>query len=252
MREYFLQRILCFFVALLILLSCTVVASGAVDYDSVNIPPDEFSSVQESKKDIVVKLYNSSYMKGFSQGKSVEEMISTSLQTVYMVIEQPFKNNITYKAYYKDGKLYDLAFPTDWSEFYIYAISTDLVFDSSIKVNKVYCLDGEPSHNGVYIYYETNKGDYVLFKEYLTAEDTYLFPIEDFRDFAKAVCEENERNKGADGGEKNINEIYDLDSYVFHKRISWQGCIIIAGSIILVLITSFVIYTVIRKRKKAR
>ena len=73
----------------------------------------------------------------------------------------------------------------EWSGFYTYTQSPELVFDFSVKINKIYCLHGFEDNDNAYIYYETDHGEYILFKEYPKAKDTYLFPLDDFYEFAK-------------------------------------------------------------------
>lgn len=111
---------------------------------------------------------------------------------------------------------------SDWSDFYKYAVSQNKVFGSFVKVNAVYCLDGEPSHDGVYIYYDTDDGQYVLYKSHLSAEKTYLFPISDFYEFSEEV--NNERRAKKDliiGFPSSIEELCDVEDYVLKPKIDF-------------------------------
>ena len=68
----------------------------------------------------------------------------------------------------------------------------------------------------VAIYYATDHGNYILYKEYVTAPETYLFPLDDFYLYAESVV----LSKGdgySDGGVSN-DESFDLESYLFEAK----------------------------------
>lgn len=71
-----------------------------------------------------------------------------------------------------------------WDDFIGYALKPELVFDKSYEVESVYCLHSVAGE-GMFIYYETDKGDFILHREYGTEEKTYLFSYDDFCNFSK-------------------------------------------------------------------
>ena len=188
-----------------------VVANSA---DSLHLSAKEEAQLNLSSDDIVVKLFSGMFMSDFSKQEDIATMASKSNST-YLVVKR-FGEPIYFKDHYGEiVKLNPATKIPDWSDFYKYAVYENSVFDSSVKINAVYCLNGEPSHDGVYIYYETDHGEYVLYKEFLAADETYLFPISDFYKFSKAVCDMRELYKYHDGGGVEIDEVFNVEDYLF-------------------------------------
>lgn len=191
-----------------------IIPVAAYSTDSLCLNAEEESRLDVSSDDTVVKLFCGSFMKDFSEQEDIANIVEKS-DIMYLIAKS--SGEIVYKNYY-NGEIVELN-PlnriSDWSDFYTYAVSSNSVFDSAVKVNKVYCLNGEPSHDGVYIYYDTDEGDYVLFKEYLSADESYLFPISDFYEFSAVVYNDRLLHKDADGGGTAIDELFDLESYLY-------------------------------------
>lgn len=200
------KPILC---SLLVFILCTTIfivptsAETYDPYDSVHLNLEEESPLKTNSDDIVVKLYGGLFMSAFARHEDVTLMIEKS--SISYLIDTSDGGTL-YKRY-SDGEPETLSFGIfSWDGFYTYAISPDLVFDSSVKINATYCLNGAPNHDGFYIYYDTDHGTYILFKEYETSKEMYLFPILDFYEFAKA-------KKGIDS--VNI-EASEMENYLFN------------------------------------
>ena len=160
-------------------------AQLAISYDDIIVTSD----------DTVIKLYWGLFSKDFIQQKNITSIINISNVT-YMVAKS--SEEIYIKDIYQ-GVGITREFD-EWDGFYTYTIYPNLIFDSSVKVNKIYCLDGSRAYDGVYIYYDTDHGAYVLFKKYANAKETYLFPLSDFYEYTKA-------KEGVDGANmKFVNE----------------------------------------------
>lgn len=181
-----MKRSLILLLATIICVASFILPVAADSTDSLHLNSEEESQLNVSSDDTVVKLFCGSFMKDFSTQEDITNIVEKS-EIMYLIVKS--SGEIVYKNYY-DGEIVELN-PlnrvSDWSNFYTYAVSSNTVFDSSVKVNEVYCLNGESSHDGVYIYYDTDHGKYVLFKEYLSADESYLFPISDFYEFSEAV-----------------------------------------------------------------
>ena len=94
---------------------------------------------------------------------------------------------------------------TVWMGFFKYSARPDLVFETSVKVNEIYCFDDLFLGNGACLYYKTDHGDYILY--YMQSkEQVYLFPLSDFYEFAKLYD-----NMGS-----RINKVLDLESYLIN------------------------------------
>lgn len=233
-----------------VLLMLFIIPAMAIEReDSVMLNSSEKELVQNTSKDTIVKLYSGSFMKGFSLQQSMDDIIKDK-NILYMIISG--KDNIIYKNYSK-GEIIEVnpsMLISDWKEFYLYAVSPNLVFESSVEIYNIYCLNGEPSHDGVYICYSTNKGDYVLYKEYLASESEYLFPLEDFYAFAKTVYEDRLLHKDSDGGGTPIDELFDLNKYLFTPQNNMAWMFWIGASIALALVSGGITCIIIKKRNK--
>ena len=186
------------------------------DNDSLKIDSDEAAKFKYNSDDIIIKIYNGSYMHGFAEKATIDELITSKYvgEPYYYVLSK--SEGYQYKVERK-GEIGNIDI-SDWNKLYKITLSPLNILktiSSDIQVQNVYCLDGNPSHDGVYMYFITNKGYYVYYKEYVSAENEYLLPIEKFYDFAIAVYTERKKNSdlGLVGGTKPIEEIFDLEPY---------------------------------------
>lgn len=200
--------------------------------DSISIPStiaDEYKT--HSSDNVIFRFYNGYFMLGFAQKETIQELTSNPNYVLEEVYATSFDGITTYKAK-RNGMLTDpLNHHSEGNIFCNYALSPNKLFkklnfsSSDLTINSIYCLDGEPSHDGIYIYFVTNKGDYVYYKEYASAEKEYLFPINEFYDFAKAIADERIQNGDRDGAFKPIEEIYNIANYEITEKntpiLSW-------------------------------
>ena len=244
----FMKKLIYTALCTIVLTLFTILVSAEDNYDSVNIDSEELSLMKDSSDDTVVKLYGGMFMPDFAEKKKIEDIINDDTSIDYMVISKD--GNITYKNY-RNGKI-NIINPangiSDWSEFYKYAISPEKVFGYSTEIYNIYCLDGEPSHDGVYIYYFTDKGEYVLYKEYLSADKEYLIPIADFYDISKAVHEERLKFKFSEGGGLPIDELLDMKPYIFRDN---TYIYFVMPILIIAIVIGGVIGIIVYKKKNA-
>ena len=116
------------------------------------------------------------------------------------------------------------------------------------------------------IYYVTDQGDYVLFKTESTAEESYLFPLEEYLVFSADYREMNRAQSVDENGDHLVignggsGELpYDIEQYNV-KNLDWNGAIspalpkwviptaIVAG----VAVLGTVIVWAVASKKKAR
>lgn len=83
-----------------------------------------------------------------------------------------------------------------------------------VIVYNTYYLSGESNQMGTAIYYKTNKGDFVYYNHYSLGE--YLFPIDAFCAYQKAVMDEMEANAYLDGS-IDLRAVWDLSPYDFRS-----------------------------------
>ncbi len=183
--------------------------------DSLQIPAEELNFIEPEGEPLTIKLYCNSYIPLFSQQMDIEDAIVHQYTRIkYMLF---YGTQAIYKQKGTDGKIHVIAYgTTDWSKFVKYAISPELIFDSSFTITAIYCLDGMNGYDGFYIYYKTNKGDFVLYKQYLEAEKTYLFPLEQFYELTQAMEEDRLPHRYEDGYIVDIEKVYNSASYLIN------------------------------------
>lgn len=245
-----MKRSLILFVALCCMVSTLPTVHASSTTDSITLSENEYTDFKDNADDTVIKLYWKMCMPLFAESMTISDITSEVERAVYMVISQ--SGNISYKQYY-DGvvrKISSGGVP-DWSEFSKYAINPSLVFGPLVTVMNIYCLSGEQSHDGVYIYFETSKGDYVLYKEYLSADKEYLFPVKDFYPFAKSVATYRKENSDLLGAGAGISELYDLSPYAFTAQ-NPVTFVIAAASIVVIVAAGVIILFITRKHRKVK
>jgi len=246
--------ILYLFIFILMFQFLSISTIAADREDSVNISEQTRLDMQDHPDDIVVKLYGGMFMHLFAQEADISEMLDQRTMydecASYMVIPAT-SESVKYKRYHK-GEVTRIEFfstPAEWDKMYPYVEDPSKVLGESTTVTNIYCLDGDPSHDGVYIYYVTDKGDYVLYKEYLVADDMYLFPVEEFYAFAKVVHEERVSSSRGPNGEylygdgKSIEDIFDVGPYkvVDYSWLMWVS--------VPLLVSCIAMFVLVRKRK---
>jgi hypothetical protein len=188
------------------------------------------------------------FMYAFAEKQTIEEIVSGNCvlsQNIMVMTDSVIKYKVE-----RNERIVTLRQTTDWSKLYKYAVKPSRILSNispKLEVKNVYCLDGEPSHDGVYIYYSTDKGDYIYYKEYLIAEKEYLFPLNDFYEFASIVQEERNLNKDRDGGGRSIDELYDLGKYEIKTGLSLWITLPIA--ILIIIGTCFTLIKRLKHKK---
>ena len=185
---HFMKRLFTLILVFIICATFFIVPTSAEEYDLY----DSRYLTEEEKAQLaipnggvtydeeIIKLYYGMFLYSFAQQKDIMSIIETKLQ-LYMIVTDSVYINVM-RIYEGRGDTFG---GPEWMGFYTYTKYPNLVFDSSVKVDKIYCLDGLGNYNGAYIYYETDHGVYVLFTKYETAEEVYLFPLSDFYEYAK-------------------------------------------------------------------
>ena len=212
-RGLLMKRIMAMVLASMVMVTFSLPVL-ARETDSIHLESEERSLLNASPEDTVVKVYANDIIRNFESRKDIADILADS-EIMYMIVKD--SGYISYYNFYK-GQLTELRKETgvpDWSEFYTYAVFPSLVFESTIKVEQVYCLDGmSPWH--VAIYYATDHGNYILYKKHLKVPETYLFPLNEFCLYAGSVV----RSKGdgySDSGVSN-DESFDLEPYLFEAK----------------------------------
>lgn len=213
---------------LLMVLGLTVSALpiwGETLEDSLHDP--DMERVKDNPDDTVIVLYRGSLSYALRKSMTMTEFLDSVPNILntkrYMVISGEGENyQITYKHIMQNDEVWGESAVqggfifTEWSGLVDYVLHPETLFDDSVEVQKIYCGDEVPE---VCIYYVTDQGDYVLFKTESTAEDSYLFPLEEYIAFATDYLEKkHEATRDENGDLVGIGiapgELpYDIEQY---------------------------------------
>lgn len=119
------------------------------------------------------------------------------------------------------------------------------------KITNCYICDDTVNYGGLYCYYETTKGNYILFRQVLAeVEPLYLVPEEEFKEISKQYVEIMKENSGKKGGIIiDMSEHIDMSKYKYHP---YQNLIIILSVVGVVAVAAVVGLVIWRKKKKAQ
>ena len=164
------------------LLICPSRGFAAETEDSLSISHSQRELLSENPDNTIIRIYEGDYRKAFREKASIEDIIQEpyTASTNYIVFSDESlttksPSNVVIKD---DSQLYSV---------YIYsrdvAQQDDIlsVLGEDVKAEKTYYLANIDRLSGLYIYYETNVGDFVYYCAY-TREDAaeYLFPLDVF------------------------------------------------------------------------
>ncbi len=190
-------------------------SAGMNEYSSKYVSKEILNILDTEGSNNVVKIYNIPIVYAFSEYGGIDEIMKSKhvLQTLYAIVSN--KNVLSVQSITDDMKSVKMN-----DEQYICDAETLSAFlnqkgldkiSSDITVKNVYYLWGESNHQGTALYYETNKGDYVYYKYYLTGGKEYLFPAADLFELMKAVY--GKMDADTPPGGINIGGVWDLSPY---------------------------------------
>ena len=257
-----MKKTLIFILLFAISLSFICCSPKSENYDSININENEKSSLDLDETDRIVKIFSlDSIYDAFAEEKQLSEMLQGD--TFYFVLQD---SNYAYGHYVKeDGvTVYDPGlFAEYFYNFFNLALQPEKVFDSSVKVKEIYCFESSRyssvSTKDYFIYYKTNKGDFVVFSELpysdKKCESIFVIPVEDFRSFSKLLLVKIQENPFVDGG-RTLHEVADLKSYKVTtkdiKPVKWWIPVSIVGGAVLGAGLGTIITLVVFKKKKSQ
>lgn len=249
-----MKRALALLLLLALMLPVFCFSTSAEEYtdpkDSRHISPEISDEIDLEDTDFIIKCYVSYISHDFASYLSIDEILDKG----YVRYIQRKLSDSQLHIYMTDGNgeyvevdsSYDLFYSQTFDELQtgeaIKAVSSDIVIQS------VYYLWGENTHSGTAIYYKTNLGDYVYYRQHWLGEK--LFPAEVF--FAY------HRRNSIDG---RANEVFDLSVYDYrspsfapHTEIpdskSKLATYLWVGGIAIVIVGEVVFFIIRAKRKK--
>lgn len=228
-------------------------------YDSINISEDERFLLDLDETDKVVKVFSlGNIYKAFAEKKQLSEMLQSD--TFYFVLQD---SNYAYGHYIKENgvTVYDPGLYAEYLyNFLTLALQPEKVFDSSVKVKETYCFESSYyssfSLKDYFIYYKTNKGDFVVFSESVDDEksqNVYVIPVEDFCSFSKLLLAYIQESSLIAGG-TGLVAVADLRPYkVATKEIKpvkwWIPVSIVGGAVLGAGLGSLITLVVLKKKK---
>ena len=194
---------LCFAVIILVtLLSVNVSATSLAD--SLRIGRETYEMLGGVEGDTVVRLYHGDFLAGSAEGLPISALTGDEHVSSQIFMTRTRRGGETYRTI-KDGELRLFERPNryaDGGSIYEVASKPDRLFDRKVDVDNVYCFDDE-ADAGIYIYFVTDSGDYVYYRQSAENKNEYLFPAETFVEFARSVVD------GHDGG-----DAFDMTPYL--------------------------------------
>lgn len=213
-------------------------------------------------RSFILKYYNGMFIHAFANGVSLPDIISNSavVETIYVFSEESRKDEL-YLSAIRNGIETHITVDPNLKEASVFVKYYDKgekllkCISVNAEVKEVYCLGGGASHDGTYIYFVTDGGDYVFYKEYPTSEDEYIIPAEKFCEMAKTISREREKNKYKDGGNPGLEELfggsqYDLKQYKVETFTMYKGMILTAALAVVAVVVVFVAVCIIMKKRR--
>ncbi len=168
--------------------------------DSLRIGRDTLELLVSGDEDIVMRLYCGNFMDGFAEGESIAALTGEEYVSEQVYMTRPKRGHEVYRTI-KDGEVHALdGGEPDGRSVYEIVSSPERILPGGARVENVWCLYGG---DGIYIYFVTNRGDYVYYKSSIEAEEEYVLPAEKFTEFARSFT------SGAE---------FDLSPYMIEKN----------------------------------
>lgn len=165
-----------------------------VDADISNKIKDDFLSLNlpHASELQIIKYVTGNFQDSFVMGQSLETVLQTKVDSCYYalifsVLEDGMYSNLTTYSMNCES----ITSGSLWSEmvYHInYVRDPGRLFGADTQVQEIYYLIGEYYQTGTFIYYKTNKGDYVWFKEWHADKregEEWFLPVDEMYAFLK-------------------------------------------------------------------
>ena len=164
-----MKKYVCFItICLFILFSFSIFANEGIE-DSLSFSDSVYQTIENANKDNTIKIFNGTFMHLFGQRKGIEEIISDeNLLEPYYAVKGRFSSAEYY--YIREGASCKISIhPPELDSTLSYVLNPSLILNKVspfLSAQHIYYLNGDASHDGIYIYYQTEKGDYVYYQEF--------------------------------------------------------------------------------------
>ena len=237
-------------------------ATESDPYDSLKVPVEEAERFRHHPSLVIIKAYNRNLMYSFYKNQTIDEVLGECLEIDKSYFNASKEGDNAFVRRYNGYQIISAATEVDWSKVNVYknVLFPQRVFEKAsmnVNVKNVYFFYDKLSWYSFYIYYKTDRGDYVYYKPNTWEETEYLFTNEEFYDFSKNYYEQIEREYGDELimiGQQAPHELIDVNRYTLdaiHTKNANRNILIICIAVAVLAVGSALI-TVRLKKKKAQ
>ena len=209
-----MKKTICSLMILAFLFSLALPLYGGEEYDAFHVDEEHALEYKFKPDDSAVMIYSGMYFTEFARGTEVYDIIKNSSDDVAYLVTSDNLIQIRYKAEgeVKTAPISCLA-RACLSQICVMAKSHGRIFDSDTEVINTYIF-----HEmwGFSIYFVTNKGDFVLYKDSIVTEEIYLLPENVYRECAGSMVDFMKSTEG--GSCPGYTYFADLTEYQIYPE----------------------------------
>ena len=254
-----MKKALCLFIVVIVLSVCSMPVFSVVEReDSLTFETQVFEILDGAKQGNTIKIYNGHFIQYFAEDVPIHEIIQDeNLLKPYYVV----KNGLQTAEYFyiEDNQANRITInPPSLDKTLEYVTSPDKVLKAlseKASIQNIYYLNSESSYSGIYIYYVTDKGDYIYYQDAANDDAGYLFALTDFCNVAKEayaiIKGENTGNlyELPTGGPTLLSDLVDISEYQVTPGRS-MGLYIGLVAIAVVMTGAGIVFVIWKKRKR--
>ena len=203
--------------------STTVDPLPELKYDTFRVTEEERAFLGVSPSEQVIRLYTARIHVEMGRFDTIPDAETLFAQNVwshrfYLVCHEKGFVSIKCLEYSPEGDARPIDYASYsfgfWEDFYIYGKHPEYIFPFPVTVKHIY-FDYNYIGSPGYIYFETEQGDYVLYRK-SSKSNLYLFPVEVFYEISKAYgafLDANPSSPEEGGPREPIDYVWDIEPY---------------------------------------
>ena len=260
--------LICVMILTVLLTPISASATMAAE-DAFTIDAETRAMLSVSEEDTVVRIYLGYFMYGLSLEQPMETLFNDGWSvryTMYVIVSEEEDGTQSFRTTWeKDGQIKDEnTLSNTLSQSYrdnvheynleLYELCNDTerilgVLGPNVTANKTVCMNGY-RHDDLFIYYETNIGDYIYYKPIRsTGAEEFLVPLAEFREYAKVVTEHRKESVGGGNGTADYDlSPYNLSNYTASHRRIWS--VVLLCGIPALLVIGGGVWFIMRKKTR--
>lgn len=259
------KSILTFACLALIALLCINISASIMGNDSLHITKLE-TRMLEAQDKAVIKIYHDQYSGRSDKEINFEKIIYDDYS--YYIVSQLLESESFEAFKFAQGEKEKYKLIEYYPDKAIQYIRQNCTKGSEIirslginaSVEEVYCFDAGDYNLGLYLYYVTDKGDFVTFRRDKYKEKAYVMPVEEFNKLSAAYYNELEKLPKDTYGDSidDLTAFYDLKKYevipgaVVEPDMTLPMIIGAAAGIAIMAVVCIIIVIVVKSKKNKR